>query len=168
MKRLILLLLIPLFACSHEHPLTDHQHDHEHTLIAHEHNLTDHEHDLAEHTHDPAAYPGAYIVWEDTELVYTDKDDFGIGELDPFGGRYAINFIFSKPPIGLTVTNVPDPYGLPTIPINGWALVDRSLAILTRCSQDMARAGGHNLAVQLDWHSGGKLVRYACPDWSKE
>ena len=28
MKSLLLLLLLPLLACGHEHPLTDHQHDH--------------------------------------------------------------------------------------------------------------------------------------------
>ena len=30
MRPLILLLLLPLLACSHEHPLTDRQHDHNH------------------------------------------------------------------------------------------------------------------------------------------
>ena len=29
MKSLLLLLLLPLLACGHEHPLTDHQHEYE-------------------------------------------------------------------------------------------------------------------------------------------
>ena len=40
MKRFILLLLIPLFACSHEHSRAD-------------------------HTHDPVEYPTAQLIWDD-------------------------------------------------------------------------------------------------------
>ncbi len=161
MKRLILLLL--LAACSHEHPLTDHQHEHthEHTLIAHDHNLADHD-------HDPIAPPEVHIIWEDPAQVSSDIEPFGIGELEPFGGTHVAQVWFSQHPIGLTVKNVPDPYDRPTIPINGWFLGNRRLKIFTHCSQDTARAGGHNIAVQLNWHNGGVLLRYACPDWSEE
>ena len=30
MNRLLLLLLLPLLACGHDHPLTEHQHDYTH------------------------------------------------------------------------------------------------------------------------------------------
>ena len=62
MKRLIPLLLIPLFACSHEHPLTDHQH----------------EHDVPHHDHfNPLGLPFPYI-----QRVYPPLDVPGF---PPFG-----------------------------------------------------------------------------------
>ena len=171
MKRLILLLLLPLLACSHEHPLTDHQHDHEHThehtLIAHEHNLTDHEHDLAEHTHDPVEYPTAKLIFDDPGIGVTDKQPIGIGKLT-YDGQQWILVVFSQPPIGLTITDVPDPDGRPTIPISRWYVEKRSLKILTYCTEETAQAGIGGIAVQLKWHSGGALLRYACRKWPEE
>ena len=171
MKRLILLLLLPLLACSHEHPLTDHQHEHEHThehtLIAHERNLTDHEHDLAEHTHDPPAYPTAKLIFDDPGVAVTDRQPIGIGKLT-YDGQQWILVVFSQPPIGLTITDVPDPDGRPTIPISRWYVEKRSLKILTYCTEETAQAGIGGIAVQLKWHSGGALLRYACRKWPEE
>ena len=155
MKRLIiLLLLLPLLACSHEHPLTDHQHDHEHTLIAHEHGLAD-------HTHDPVDYATAKLIWDDPGISVSDRQPIGIGTLT-YDGPQWILVVFSQPPIGLTVTDVPDPDGRPTIPISRWYLEKRSLKILTYCTEETAQAGFAGIAVQLNWHSGGALLRYAC------
>lgn len=160
MKCLILLLLLPLFACSHEHPLTDHQHDHEHTLIPHEHSLAD-------HTHDPVEYPNAQLIWEDPWIGVTDRQPIGIGKLTYDGSQWIL-VLFSEPPIGLTVTDVPDPDGRPTIPILRWYVEKRSLKILTYCTEETAQAGIGGIAVQLKWHSGGALLRYACRKWPEE
>ena len=160
MKRLLLLLILPILACSHEHPLTDHQHDHEHTLITHEHSLAD-------HTHDPVAYPAAKLIFDDPGIGVTDRQPIGIGRLT-YDGQQWILVVFSQPPIGLTVTDVPDPDGRPTIPISRWHVEKRSLKILTYCTDAAAKAGVGGIAVQLKWHSGGALLRYACAKWPEE
>ena len=58
MKLLILLLLIPLFACSHEPPLIDHDHQHEHDLPDHDHPYLF-----------PRGLPFAYILSVDPPLT---------------------------------------------------------------------------------------------------
>ena len=156
MKRLILLLLIPLFACSHERPLTDHQHDHEHTLIPHEHSLAD-------HTHDSVEYPAANLIWDAPGVVVSDRQPIGIGRLT-YDGAQQVWVVFSEPPIDLTVTDVPDPDNRPTIPILKWYLERRTLKIWTYCTNKTANAGFGGIAVRLQWHSGGALLRYACGD----
>ena len=128
--RIYLLLLFTLLACSHNHPLTDHQHDHEHPLIAHEHSLIN-------HTHDPVAYPDAQIIWEDPGQSVSDKQPIGIGKLT-YEGLQQVWVLFSEPPIGLTVTDVPDPDGRSTIPISGWRLEGRALKISTYCTEETA------------------------------
>ena len=168
---LTLSLLLALVACSHEHPLTDHQHEHdhshEHTLIAHEHNLTDHEHDLTDYTHDLVAYPAAQLIWDDPGVVVSDRQPIAIGRLTYEGSQWIL-VVFSQPPIGLTVTDVPDPDGRPTIPISRWHVEKRSLKILAYCTNETANAGVGGIAVRLQWHSGGALLRYACGDWPRE
>ena len=160
MKPFFIFLLLPLLACSHEHPLTDHQHDHEHTLIAHEHGLAD-------HTHAPVEYPAAHIILTEPWTAATDKQPIGIGNLTYEGGQWIL-VVFSQPPIGLTVTDVPDPDGRPTIPISEWRVEKRSLKILTYCTEETAQAGIGGIAVKLKWHSGGALLRYACAKWPEE
>ena len=154
MKRLILLLLTSLFACSHERPLTDHQHDHEHTLIAHEHNLTDHEHELADHTHEPVEYPTATLILEEPGIRVSERQPIGIGKLS-YDGQQWILVVFSQPPIGLTVTDVPDPDGRPTIPISSVCgkAVTEDIDVLYR-GNGASRIGG--IAVKLKWHSGAR------------
>ena len=151
MTRILLVLLcFTLLACSHDHPLTDHQHDHEHPLIA----------------HDPVAYPDAQIIWENPGQSVSDKQPIGIGKLT-YEGLQQVWVLFSEPPIGLTVTDVPDPDGRSTIPISGWRLEERTLKISTYCTEETAAAGGGGFAVRLQWYSGGALIRYACADPSE-
>ena len=164
MKHLILILSIPLFACSHEHPLTDHQHEHDHT---HEHPLIAHEHSLINHTHDPVEYPSAHIIWDDPGIAVSDRQPIGIGNLTYEGGQWIL-VVFSQPPIGLSVTDVPDPDGRPTIPVSRWHVEKRSLKILAYCTNETANAGVGGIAVRLQWHSGGALLRYACRKWPEE
>ena len=159
MKPFYIFLLLTLLACSHDHPLTDHQHDHEHPLIAHEYSLIN-------HTHDPVAYPDAQIIWEDPGQSVSDKQPIGIGKLT-YEGLQQVWVLFSEPPIGLTVTDVPDPNGRSTIPISGWRLEGRTLKISTYCTEETAAAGGGGFAVRLQWPSGGALLRYACADPSE-
>ena len=161
MKHLILLLLIPLFACSHEHPLTDHQH----------------EHILIEHDHDPQfKYPEtldfAYIVGIDPPM--TGEGIWKSGRLvnsTVFGGDVVqvVTISFSKPPQNLTITDVPDPVGLPVTPLRGSGRTTHRdaatninrVSLYAECS-DPEHAGG--IAVQLDWDTGSALLRYRCPN----
>ena len=155
MKRLILLLLLPILACSE----TTRDTTHEHPLIAHEHSLIN-------HTHDPVAYPAANLIWKEPQEFVSDKQPIGIGELT-YDGQQQVWVIFSEPPIGLTVTDVPDPDNRPTIPINAWFLERRTLKIVSYCTEETAAAGVGGFAVRLQWHSGGALLRYACADSSE-
>ena len=165
MTRILLVLLcFTLLACSHDHPLKDHQYEYQ--LPDHEHPLIAHEHSLINHTHEPVAYPNAKIIWEDPGQSVSDKQPIGIGKLT-YEGLQQVWVLFSEPPTGLTVTDVPDPDGRSTIPISGWRLEERTLKISTYCTEETAAAGGGGFAVRLQWHSGGALLRYACADPSE-
>ena len=133
MKRLILLLLLPILACSE----TTRDTTHEHPLIAHEHSLIN-------HTHDPVAYPAANLIWKEPQEFVSDKQPIGIGELT-YDGQQQVWVIFSEPPIGLTVTDVPDPDNRPTIPINAWFLERCTLKIVSYCTEETAAAGRRRL-----------------------
>ena len=151
MTRILLVLLcFTLLACSHNHPLTDHQHDHEHPLIAHEHSLIN-------HTHEPVAYPDAKIIWEDPGQSVSDKQPIGIGKLT-YEGLQQVWVLFSEPPIGLTVTDVPDPDGRSTIPISGWRLEERTLKISTYCTEKRRQPA----AVALRYDCNGIPAARCC------
>ena len=157
LKPLILLLLIPLFACSHDHPLTEHQHDHTH------------DHDLPDQWFKyPDTLPFTYIV--DINPPMTGASDLKIGLLTAsIGTAQVVTIDFSRPPQGLTITDVPDPAGFAVTPLKSMGSTTHRDAVTninqvrlyTDCS-DPEHAGG--IAVQLEWDTGSALLRYLCPE----
>ena len=167
MKRLILLLLIPLFACSHEHPLTDHQHDHEHPLNDHDHQ---HEHGLSEHEHHllfPQGLPFTYILSVDPPLAGPGVHKFGVltrteHDMQP------VYIDFSTEPKNLTLTDIyyPGEHSTPvehvglSISHSSWAYINRA-RVWTDCS-DPEHEG--YIAFRIDWDTGSARFYYRCPE----
>ena len=147
MKYLIPILLLAACSYEHEHPLTDHDHRHTHEFVKNE----------------PAG-----ITWMEPQLIASPENRFFHSEIKPGLGKGPISLSvwFTEPPRNITVTNIPDRLGLPTVPIERWHMGEKRLQMWTQCTQEQAKAGGYNLAVQVTWHSGGALLRYADPiEW---
>ena len=158
MKRLILLLLLPLLACSHEHPLTDRQHDH------------NHEYELADHNHHypfPDGLPFAYILSVDPPLAGPGVHKFGVltrteHDMQP------VYIDFSTDPKNFTFTNIyyPGEHSTPvehvdlSISHSSWAHINRA-RVWTDCS-DPEHEG--YIAFRLDWDTGSARFFYSCPE----
>ena len=172
MKRLLLLLILPILACSHEHPLTEHQHhhthDHEHSLNDHEHQ---HEHGLPEHDHRllfPQGLPFTYILSVDPSLAGPGYVKFGVLTTTE-DDRQVVYIDFSKEPRNLTLTDINYP-GKPSTPVDSWGLSIRydshseyvnQSRVWTDCS-DSEHEG--NIAWRFDWDTGFAEFRYSCPE----
>ena len=110
MKPLILLLLIPLLACTHdhEHPLIGHTHAHGHPLMSHTHDDY-HEHDVPQHDHlNPLGLPFPFIDRIDPPMDVPGFPPFGTlqGPLD------VINIYFVGYPTHMKLTKLDHPlYG---------------------------------------------------------
>ena len=159
MKRLILLLLLPLLACSHEHPLTDHQHDHNH-----EYELADHDH----HYPFPDGLPFAYILSVDPPLTGPGYAKFGVLRKRWNGTEQAEEVVyidFSKPPENLDIY-YPGEHSTPVEHV-GLSISHSSLAYINRarvwtdCS-DPEHEG--YIAFRLDWDTGSARFYYSCPE----
>ena len=154
---MFLLIFLTLLACSHEHPLTDHQHDHTH------------DHDLPDQWFKyPHTLPFTYIV--DINPPMTGEGVPKIGFLTAnTRTRQVVTIDFSRPPQGLTITDVPDPAGFAVTPLESTGSMTHRDAVTninrvwlyTDCS-DPEHAGG--IAVQLEWDTGSALLRYLCPE----
>ena len=156
MKRLILLLLLPLFACSHEHPLQEHQH------------YDTHDDDVPDQWFKyPDTLPFTYIV--DIHPPMTGASGLKIGYLtDKVGTDHVVTVDFSRPPQGLSISDVQDPAGYASTPIKSTGYTihrDRvtninQYRIYTDCS-----APEHEgfISVQLKWDTGSVILRYLCP-----
>ena len=111
MKRLILLLLLPLCACSYEHPLTDHTHE-----------LPDHTHELDVPHHDhlnPLGLPFIYITRVDPPIEVPGFPPFGYLKSRNHDYKGLVTINFSGPPWNLTLTNIDYPYQDAT-PVTDW------------------------------------------------
>ena len=160
MKRLILLLLIPLFACSHEPPLIDHDHQHEHDLLDHDHPYLF-----------PRGLPFAYILSVDPPLTGRGAWKTGVLRKSRYeieGAPEEVTIDFSKEPQNLTLTNILHPSAHST-PVDSWSLsishselahVNRA-RVWTHCS-DPEHEGA--IAFRLDWDTGLARFYYRCPE----
>ena len=154
MKSLLLLLLLPLLACGHEHPLTDHQHEYE---------LPDNNHEFLL----PESLPFAYITRVDPPLTGLGYHKFGVLKPAATGGA-RVTIDFSKEPQNLTFTNKHHPMA-PTTAILGWGFRGSAgkthyynrAHVTTDCS-DPEHTG--YIAVRLDWDTGSARLLYRCPD----
>ncbi len=151
MKRLLLLLILPILACSHEHPPTEHQH-----------NLPD------QWFKYPDTLPFTYIV--DINPPMRGASDLKLGLLtSSTRTKQVVTVDFSRPPQGLTINDVPDPAGFAVTPIDSTGrMTHRDVVtninrvwLYTDCS-DPEHAGA--IAVKLEWATGSVLLRYLCPE----
>ena len=153
MKRLIPLFLIPLFACSHEHPLTDHTHEQpDHT----------HEHDVPHHDHlNPLGLPFPYITRVYPPLDVPGFPPFGTLKKSPYDRVY---IYFSEYPENLTLTKID--YGVYETSDVGLG-IDFAGKYTARVSVDAYCSDPEHtgyIGFQLDWDSGTARFFYKCPE----
>ena len=152
MKPLILLFLIPLVACSHEHPLADHEHDPQFKY--------------------PEMLNFAYIADIDPPLTGDIPPKRGVLTKNVTrGGREVqrVTITFSKEFEDLTITDVYDPRGYRTTRVDsrGYQIKHdinsyiNEAWITTDCN-DPEHTG--YIAVRLDWKTGSATLLYRCPD----
>ena len=166
MKRLILILLLPVLACE-DYATVDHTHDHRHPLIGHDHQ---HEHGLPDHDRPylfPEGLPFAYIVSVDPPLTTHGVRRGGVLTRQHYNWQEVV-IDFSKPPMNLTLTDIYYP-GKHTTPVDHWdwfmgyrdgAYVNRA-SVYTYCD-DVEHEGA--IAFRLDWDTGLARLYYRCPD----
>ena len=159
MKPLILLLLIPLLACSREH---DHTHDHEHPFMGHDHR---HEHDIPNHNHlFPLGLPFTYIVSVYPPPTVPGYPPFGFLKGPNYDHNGTVIIEFSGPPENLNLTNIDYPH-YDSTPVTGWG-VRRSTyfnqaKVYSDCS-DPEHTG--YIAFQLEWDDGLARFYYKCEE----
>ena len=160
MKRLILLLLLPLCACSHEHPLTDHTHE-----------LPDHTHELDVPHHDhlnSLGLPFTYITRVDPPIEVPGFPPFGYLKSRNHDYKGLVTINFSGPPWSLTLTNIDYPNEDAT-PVTDWGV--RREKYLNRATVYMDCSDpeytGYN-AFRLEWDPGFADFYYQCPEEEEE
>ena len=152
MKSLLLLLLLPLLACGHEHPLTDHEHDPQFKY--------------------PEMLNFAYIVDIDPPLTGEIPPKRGVLKKNVTrGGREVqrVTINFSKEFEDLTITDIRDPAGYRTTRVDSRGYTIKhdiysyiNQARLTTDCSDPEHTG--YIAVRLDWDTGSARLLYRCPD----
>ena len=152
MKLLILLLLLPLLACSHEHPLTDHTHE-----------LPDHTHELDVPQHDhlnPLGLPFPFIDRIDPPMDVPGFPPFGTlqGPLD------VINIYFVGYPTHMKLTKLDHPLygsGEPHLDLYALDKYGARIVVSTNCGR-AANTGW--IGFRLDWQGGFARFLYKCPE----
>lgn len=161
---LLLTLIFAALACSHEHPLTDHEHTH------------DHDHPVGDHIHQ--AHPGhehfglfslglpyTYIMRVDPPPLIWGIPPIGVLTRRIGEGEYQherIDFQFSRYPENFRITNLDLPW-LNITPISGGlsgGTINKA-RVTTDCHDP-----GHTgyIAFRLSWDTGAADFVYKCPD----